>query len=672
MNDKKKITDRYNELIKLIEKYNYHYYNLDKPLIDDSTYDSLIHELVDIEKKYPDIKKDDSPSGKVGGFASKTFSEAEHDPPMLSLSNVFTIEELAEFDERCKKNLSIDTDIIYCGELKFDGLAVEAVYENGRFARGSTRGNGFVGEDVTANLATLKDLPLTLKGEHVPDFLSVRGEVFMTHVEFERLNKIKESNEEPPFANPRNASAGSLRQLNPKITAERDLRIIFYSLGKIQADRKINSQKNMFDYLYNLKLPVSDKIEYGSLKKMQEFYDYWTRNRYDLAFDIDGIVVKVDDYAHHEKLGSTSKTPKWATAWKFPAKEAITVVDSVDFQVGRTGLITPVANLRPINIGGVLVKRATLHNFNEIKRLDLKIGDSVIVKRAGDVIPKVVDIISNKRPADAKAIKPPNKCPSCGSKLEKEDIYIRCINPACEAKALETLNFFVSKNAMDIESFGPELVARLYSAGIIKSIADIFKITKDDLLRVERMGSKLADKILFSIEERKSVPLSFFLRSLGIRNIGDHLAKVIAKELRTLNRLYEISKEELSKIYEVGPEVADSVYSYFHNKESLRIIDEIINAGVVVQDEIVNVSGIDRIKNKTFVFTGTLKSLSRNEAEELVEKSGGRASGSVSKKTDFVVIGDEPGSKYKKAKELGIEILSEDEFLSMIGTLNNG
>jgi DNA ligase (NAD+) len=667
MNEKAKIIDRYNELIHLIEKYNYNYYNLDNPVVDDSSYDAVILELIDIENKYPDIKKENSPSGKVGGFASKTFSEVKHDPPMLSLSNVFSMEELIEFDERCKKNLSLETEIIYCSELKFDGLAVEAVYEGGRFVRGSTRGNGSIGEDITANLATLKGLPMNLKGDRVPDFLSVRGEVFMAHKEFDRLNKIKESNEEPPFANPRNAAAGSLRQLNPIITAERDLKIIFYSHGKIESVRKISSQKDLFDYLNDLNLPVSDKIEFGGLKKILEFYDHWSRNRYDLAFDIDGIVVKVNDFKHHDKLGSTSKTPKWATAWKFPAKEAITIVDSVDFQVGRTGIITPVANLRPINIGGVLVQRATLHNFNEVKRLGLKTGDSVIVKRAGDVIPKVVDIIPEKRPADAQEIKPPDNCPSCGSKLEKEDIYIRCNNPLCEAKILENLNFFVSKNAMDIDSFGPELVTRLYNAGIVRSIADILNLTKDDLLKVERMGNKLADKILSAIEKRKSVPLSFFLRSLGIRNVGEHLAKVIAAEVRIVSRLFDISREELSEIYEVGPEVADSVYNYFHSKETVQIINDIINSGLKVQDEAISGSVIESIKDKTFVFTGTLEKLSRKEAEDLVEKNGGRASGSVSKNTDYVVTGNSPGSKYKKAKELGIKILTEDEFIAETG-----
>jgi DNA ligase (NAD+) len=665
MKDKTKILNRYYELIKLIEKYNYNYYNLDEPLVDDSEYDSLMHELIEIEKKYPDIKAENSPSRKVGGFASETFSGAKHDPPMLSLGNVFTETELIDFDQRCKKNLNIDKDILYCGELKFDGLAVEAIYENGKFIKGSTRGNGFVGEDITANLATLKELPLSLKG-NIPAYLSARGEVFLTHSEFDRLNRLRESAGEVQFANPRNAAAGSLRQLNSEITAERELKVIFYYTGKIESDRQINNQKEMFQYLSYLKLPVSDNVVYGDIQKMMEYYNHWTQNRYNLDFDIDGIVIKVADFECRDKLGSTSKNPRWAAAWKFPAKEAITILDSVDFQVGRTGLITPVGNLHPINIGGVLVKRATLHNFNEIKRLDIKIGDSIKVKRAGDVIPKVTDVIAEKRPGDAKDIKIPANCPSCGSKLIREEIYIRCINPDCEAIKLETLKFFVSKNAMDIDAFGPELVLRLYNARIIKSISDIFRLTKDDLLKVDRMGDKLAEKILSAIEKRKTIPLSFFLRSLGIRNVGDHLAKVIAKGVRNLNKLFKISQEDLSKIFEVGPEIAESVYRFFHNKDSVKVINEIIDSGITIEDENVDDSGIDNIKNKNFVFTGSLANLSRQEAEDLVEKYGGRASGSVSKKTDFVVAGKSPGSKNKKALELGIKIITEDEFISMV------
>ncbi|MBN2039261.1 MAG: NAD-dependent DNA ligase LigA [Spirochaetes bacterium] len=667
MTEKEKVINRYRELIKLIEKYNYHYYNLDKPLVDDSKYDSIIHELIDIERKYPDIKAADSPTEKVGGFASELFSEAPHDPPMLSLGNAFIEKELIDFDERCKKKLENGYAISYFGELKFDGLAVEVIYENGRFSRGSTRGNGYTGEDISANIATIKDLPLSLNIENPPAFLSVRGEVFMTHDEFERLNIIKESIDEAPFANPRNAAAGSLRQLNAGITAERDLKIILYALGKIEGGIEISNQKQMFEYFKNIGLPVSDKTVFGSIDETKEFYNYWNQNRHTLNFDIDGVVIKVNEFGLRDSLGSTSKSPRWAIAWKFPAKTAITVLNSVDFQVGRTGIITPVANLDPINIGGVLVKRATLHNFQEIERLDIKIGDSVLVKRAGDVIPKVVETLHDKRPANAGKIVPPEKCPSCSRELSREDIYIRCINPECEAKKIEGLKFFVSKSGMDIESFGPELIIRLYNAGIIKSISDIFNLTKDDLLKVERMGDKLAEKILKSINSRKRIPLSLLLRSLGIRNTGDHVAKLVARHVKNLKNLYKITREELNRIDEVGPEIADSVFSFFNNKDSVKIIDSMIKSGLIVEEEQAVKDVAASVAGKTFVFTGTMNSFSRKEAEDMVEGMGGRASGSVSKKTDYLVAGESHGSKYDKAVQLGVTILTEDEFLSLIG-----
>ncbi len=667
MKDKKAIEERYHELIRLIEKYNHHYYNLDQPLVDDSKYDSKMTELIDIERKYPGLKVEDSPSSKVGGFASKTFSEAPHDPPMLSLGNVFTIDELNDFDARCRKNLNSTEEITYCAELKFDGLAVETIYEKGKYVKGSTRGNGLIGEDITANLATIKDIPLNLEGDNIPEYLSIRGEAFMKHGEFERLNTLREENGEPSFANPRNAAAGSLRQLNPEVTESRVLDIVFYAIGKLEGDIVISGQSEMYDYLKSLNLPVSEYIKFGGISEIEEFYNHWIENRHNLDFDIDGIVVKISNFEDRDALGFTSKAPRWATAWKFPAKEAITVLDSVDLQLGRTGIVTPVANLHPINIGGVLVKRATLHNFDEIKRLNLRIGDSVKIKRAGDVIPKVVDVMIDKRPGSTEEILPPGKCPSCSEVLDKEDIYIRCINPDCEAKRLEILKFFVSKSAMDIDSFGPELIIRLYNAGIIKTIADIFKLTREDLLKVERMGDILADKIIAAINKRKTIPLSHLLKSLGIRNVGDHIAKVIAKEVRNLDRLYDKNREDLAEIKEVGPEVADSVYKFFHDENTSKLVNDIMEAGVDIQDEIVEDSDIDAIRDKTFVFTGSLDVFSRKEAEELVERHGGRASGSVSKKTDYLVAGGSAGSKLEKAEKLGVNILTEKEFLNLVG-----
>lgn len=663
----KSINKRYTELIELLKKYNYHYYNLNKPLVDDAAYDSLMNELIDIEKKYPDIKISDSPSVQVGGFASDTFSEVTHTPPMLSLGNIFTPEDLTDFDARCRKNLKYNNPIEYCAELKFDGLAVEAIYKEGKYIQGSTRGNGISGEDITANLATIKHLPLSLEGNNIPEYLSVRGEVFMRHSEFEKLNIIRKNNDEQLFANPRNAAAGSLRQLNPSVTAERDLDIILYATGNIISVNNINNHNEMYDYLKRFKLPVSEYTISGNIHDISEYYQHWIEKRYELDFDIDGIVIKVSDFKQREILGYTSKAPRWAAAWKFPAQEAVTVVESIDLQVGRTGIITPVANLRPINIGGVLVKRATLHNFDEIKRLDLMTGDTVRIKRAGDVIPKIINIDIDKRKSDALPVAIPELCPSCSNKLIYEEIYIRCINPECLAKRLESLKYFVSKDAMDIEYFGPELIIRLYEAGIIKSAPDIFKIKKEDLLKVERMGDKLAEKIITSIEKRKSISLSHLLKSLGIRNVGEYIARVLAKAARSLDNLRAMDKEELIKIHEIGEEVAQSVFQFLHEEPGLSILNDILNSGVIINNEKINELELDQFKNKTFVFTGTLKLFTRDKAGEIVEKYGGRVSGSVSKKTDYLVAGEASGSKLTRAESLGIKILTEEDFISMTG-----
>jgi len=660
MEDVKK---RYNELIELINKYNYYYYTLDKPLVDDATYDELMQELITIEGNYPDIVRNDSPTKKVGAAIQTSFKEVRHDPPMLSLSNAMDEADMNDFHQRCVKLLGT-SNIEYCAELKYDGLAVELVYQNGIYVQGSTRGDGEVGEDVSENIATIKKVPGRLKG-NIPQYISVRGEVIMRHGEFERLNEQRRQNGEPEFANPRNAAAGSLRQLDPTVTAQRELDIVLYGIGKVEP-AIAQTQSQLYELFEALGLPAPHYYKVGSLKEAKDFYMHWMENRYTLDFDIDGVVVKVNRFDVRDTMGSTSKAPRWAIAWKFPAREAITVLKSVDYQVGRTGLITPVANLEPINIGGVLVKRATLHNFQEIKRLDIKIGDVVKVIRAGDVIPKVVEVLKDKR-QNVVAIVTPEKCPVCNFPLQHEDIYIRCVNPSCPAKEYETLCFFVSKDGMDIEYVGPELLKRLYEQKKIKSIADIYALTRDDLLQVERMGDKIVDKILDSINQRRKVSLSHFLRALGIRNVGEHIAKVIARHVRSLDKLQELSPQELMRIPEVGPGVAQSVYDFFHNKESLEIIKKMLDNGVTVHEEVVEEASENPFKGKTVVFTGTLKSMSRQEAESLIESLGGKASGSVSKKTDFVVAGEEAGSKLDKAQTLNVRILSEEEFLKMAG-----
>jgi len=660
MEDVKK---RYNELIELINKYNYYYYTLDKPLVDDATYDELMQELITIEGNYPDIVRNDSPTKTVGAAIQTSFKEVRHDPPMLSLSNAMDEADMNDFHQRCAKLLGT-TNIEYCAELKYDGLAVELVYQNGIYVQGSTRGDGEVGEDVSENIATIKKVPGRLKG-NIPEYISVRGEVIMRHGEFERLNEQRRQNGEPEFANPRNAAAGSLRQLDPVVTAQRELDIVLYGIGKMEP-LQANTQSQLYELFKALGLPAPHYYKVGSLKEVKNFYMHWMENRYTLDYDIDGVVVKINRFDVRDTMGSTSKAPRWAIAWKFPAREAITVLKSVDYQVGRTGLVTPVANLEPINIGGVLVKRATLHNFQEVKRLDIKIGDVVKVIRAGDVIPKVVEVLKDKR-QDVVEIVTPEKCPVCNFSLQHEDIYIRCVNPTCPAKEYETLCFFVSKDGMDIEYVGPELLKRLYEQKKIKTIADIYALTRDDLLQVERMGDKIVDKILDSIKQRRKVSLSHFLRALGIRNVGEHIAKVIARHVRSLDKLQELSPQELMRIPEVGPGVAQSVYDFFHNKESLEIIKKMLDNGVTVHEEVVEEVSENPFKGKTVVFTGTLKSMSRQEAESLIESLGGKASGSVSKKTDFVVAGQEAGSKLEKAQTLNVRILSEEEFLKMAG-----
>ena len=667
MKDKERLRKRYDELIALIVKYNHHYYDLSQPLVDDAAYDELLRELVGIEQKHPSLARDDSPGRRVGGTPSRAFAEVAHEPPMLSLGNIFDENELREFDKRCMKNLERDEELVYSMELKFDGLAVEIVYEKGRYARGSTRGNGEVGEDVTDNLATIKSIPLALRGGKAPEYLSVRGEVYMRHGEFERINREREEKGEQLFANPRNAAAGSLRQLDPKVTEERDLDIVLYGAGGVSGEVPITSQSGMFAYFREAGLPVSEHRGTGDIESVIGFYRRWMENRHELDFDIDGVVVKIDDFSLRDRLGVTSKAPRWATAWKFPAREAITVLLSVDCQIGRTGLVTPVANLHPINIGGVLVKRATLHNFDEVERLGIMIGDSIKVIRAGDVIPKVVQVLEDRRPFNAEHVRPPERCPSCNSVLRKEEIYIRCVNDQCEGKRLEVLKFFVSKDAMDMEFFGPELVQRLYRAGKVNSPADIFKLKAEDLLQVERMGEKIAEKILDSINKRKVISLAFLLRSLGIRNVGDHLAKVIARGAGTLERLSRMGVEELMSMNEVGPGVAESVYAFFRNPGNASMIQDMMKAGVRIAEEAPGDESRPEISGKTFVVTGTLKRYSRKEAEDLIEKAGGRASGSVSKKTDYIVAGESPGSKFERGRELGVTILTEEDFMKMVG-----
>jgi DNA ligase (NAD+) len=609
------IQKRYDELVALITEYNRRYYELDDPAVDDATYDALVRELSVLEMHHPGLNRDNSPLGRVGGAVSRAFSPVPHDPPMLSLGNAFSREDISDFDNRCRKALN-EQNIVYTAELKYDGLAVEVFYRDGVMIQGATRGDGFTGEDVTANLATIASIPLKLPGTAAPSVFTVRGEVFMRLSEFERLNGMRQESGEPPFANPRNAAAGSLRQIDPAVTAQRELDAVFYGMGSLAGGPGIAAQRQLFEYFAAMKIPGPPHWTRGTLDDVIGFYNHWLENRHALDFDIDGVVVKIDDFSLRDALGQTSKAPRWAVAWKFPAREAITLLDSVDFQVGRTGIVTPVGNLRPINIGGVVVRRATLHNFSEIDRLGVRIGDRVRVIRAGDVIPKILEVFA---PAlEGAPILPPGRCPSCDSLLHQEEIYLRCLNSGCRARVLENLKFFASKDGMDIEFFGPELIQRLHLAGKLSEPADFFRLKREDILAMERMGEKIADKILDSLAARREVSLSRLLKSLGIRNVGGHLAGVVARNMRSLSRLEQATREDLMSIHEVGPGVADSLYEFFHDERSRALVHSLIDAGLAVKDEQGVVEEVSSIAGKTFVFTGGLESMDRKQAQEMV------------------------------------------------------
>jgi len=620
-----KLKIKYNDLCNKLIEANTHYYELDNPILDDASYDKLMIELQLIEKTNSSIVRNDSPSLTVGGVVEKVFDAVEHIPPMLSLGNVFN----------------------------------EVIYKDGIYFQASTRGNGILGEDVTNNVSTIKNLPLRLKGDF-PKFLSIRGEVFMNKKDFLELNIKRKNSGEEIFANPRNAAAGSLRQLDPKKTAERPLDIVFYNYGQISDGFNIKSQSDLFEFFRQFDIPISKFLVKGDLENISSFYNEWNENRFKLDFDIDGLVIKVNDFSLRDELGETSKVPKWATAWKFPAEVAVTKLEDVHFQIGRTGLVTPVAVLSPVNIGGVVVSRATLHNFKEIEKLNVKIGDIVRVKRAGDVIPKITGVDSTTN--NGREIVVPLVCPECSAELLKEDIYIRCINSNCKGTKIEKLKFFVSKSGIDIEFFGPELVVRLFEAGIVKSISDFFNLNLEKLLLVDRMGEILANKILSSIEKRKVVTLSFFLKSLGIRNIGDHVAKILAKEIGSLENGLSVTEDELLEIHEIGPSVAKSFVDYFNDNENLKVLDELKLYNFVVKDEINNISKNSKIFGKVFVLTGTLKNYKRSEIKKIIESNGGRVSSSVSKNTDYLIAGGSVGSKFAKATKLDIEIFDEKKF----------
>lgn len=661
--NKKEAETRIKELKDILNKSGYEYYVLDNPTMSDFEYDRLMQELIKLEGEFPEFATADSPTQRVGGEVADGFAEVVHTVQMQSLADVFSKDELYEFDSRVRAALG-DESVEYVTEMKIDGLSVSLEYENGLFTRGSTRGNGFVGEDITQNLKTIPGIPLKLN-EPLP-FIEVRGEVYMPEKSFLRLNEQREASGEPVFANPRNAAAGSLRQLDSRIAAERKLDIFVFNLQRIEG-KELSSHSQSIEYLASLGFKViPERDVYTNIDDAYKEVLRIGESRGELAFDIDGAVVKVNSFAQREFLGSTSKTPKWAAAYKFPAEQKQTELLDIILQVGRTGAVTPNAVLEPVRIAGSTVSRATLHNIDNIKDKDIRIGDTVIIEKAGDIIPAVVGVVKEKRPANSVPFEMPKVCPICGEPLVREEgeAAVRCINPNCSAQQLRAVIHFVSKAAMNIDGLGASIVEQLLDKKLINDCSDIYYLNFDNVISLDGFAEKSANNLIAAISESKKSGLDRVLFGLGIRMIGSRAAQILAAHFGNIDPLMSASVDELSSIPEIGTKMAQSIVEYFKQDKSLYIIERLRAAGVDLT--YTSTQKGNNFDGKIFVLTGTLPTLKRNDAKKLIESYGGKVSGSVSKNTDFVVAGEEAGSKLDKALSLGIKVLSEAELTEML------
>jgi DNA ligase (NAD+) len=660
------IKKRVEKLREEIEYHNHLYYVLDQPEISDAQYDRLMRELEKLEEEYPKLRSPNSPTQRVGATPLEAFEIVRHTFPMLSLANAFDESEAKDFDKRVKKFLGYSAEITYVAEPKLDGLAVELVYERGQFVVGSTRGDGVNGENITQNLRTIKTIPLQLIRKEIPapERFEVRGEVIIQLKKFKELNRKREEMEEPLFANPRNAAAGSVRQLDSKITAERPLEIYCYGVGEVRG-RTFKTHSEILQTFPKWGLRTNPNIQRcQNIDEVLEYYHKMNEKRETLPYEIDGIVIKVDRLDLQTRLGEISRSPRWALAFKFQPKQETTKILDIIVQVGRTGALTPVAVMEPVKVGGVEVSRATLHNQDEIDKKDVRVGDTVVIQRAGDVIPEVVQVITSKRKGTEKKFRMPSKCPVCGAEVIKDEAIHRCNGLDCPAQLKGRIKHFASKRAMDIEGLGVKLIDQLVNKRLIKDVADIYYINKQELIELERMADKSAQNIIDAIEKSKTKPFSKFLYALGIRHVGETTAEDLACHFLRLDDFFHLSEEDLMEVEGIGPEVAASVIQFFRDKKNKESIELLKKAGVKVIEPKVKEKG--KLAGKTFLFTGTLKTFGRDEARNLVESLGGMTVSSVSKKVDFVVVGEDPGSKSDKAKELGIKILTEEEFKKMI------
>jgi len=666
-----------NEVLSRIEKlreaicyHNYRYYVLDDPEISDTQYDQLMQELISLEQKYPQLITPDSPTQRVGAPPLDKFQTVRHAIAMLSLANAFEEAEVLEFDKRVKRFLNTSEEIEYVAEPKIDGLAVEMAYEKGIFTVGSTRGDGEVGEDITQNLRTVKYIPLRLlasQTRQVPDLLEVRGEVYIDMKDFEALNREREELGEPLFANPRNAAAGSLRQLDSSITAKRPLKIFCYGLGRIQGF-SLETHWESLMAMQDWGLRVNKLVQKcHNINEVIEYYHKIAEQREGQGYEMDGIVIKVNRLDYQGRLATTTKSPRWALAYKFEPREGTTLIKEIIAQVGRTGTLTPVAVMEPIRLSGVEISRATLHNQDEIDKKDVRVGDAVVVRRAGDVIPEVVKVIAGRRSGQERRYRLPERCPVCNSEVVKDGAYHRCTGGiSCPAQLKEAIAHFASKGAMDIEGLGDKTVNLLVEKGLIDNVADLYSLKKEELLPLERMADKSAQNLLVAIEESKGANLARVIYALGIRHVGEHIAKVLAQHFASIEALKKATKDELMQVREIGPQVAESVVTFFRQEKNLQVIERLKQAGVRLAAPAAIPAKESPLAGKRVVFTGSLETLTRAQAKKLVEDSGGRAVSAVSKETDYVVVGKEPGSKYDDAKALGVKTLTEDQFLQLL------
>jgi DNA ligase (NAD+) len=668
MNSLDKVRKDIEHLRQVIRYHDWRYYVLNEPEISDKEYDDLLKKLKELEQRYPQFITPDSPTQRVSGGLLEGFPTLKHKVKMLSLDNTYSIEELKSWEDKIKRMLKIAETIDYIVELKIDGVSCSLTYDRGILTLGTTRGDGEVGEDITSNIKTIKSIPLKLRGDDFPESVEVRGEVYIEKKDFEKINKERMREGEPPFANPRNAASGSLKLLDPSLVAKRNLKCFIHSFGWAKG-WEFKTHKEFLEKIRYLGLRVNPINKWcRNLKEVINYCLLWQDKRDSLEYEVDGMVIKVNSYSLQKKLGATLKSPRWAVAYKFPAHQATTKVEEITVQVGRTGILTPVALLKPVECGGVTISRATLHNFDEVRRLDVRVGDTVLVERAGEVIPKIVKVITSKRTGKERRIVPPGKCPVCKGEVAKEkeeEVYWYCINPNCAAQLKRSLLHFVSRGAMDIEGMGESVIEELVEKGVVRSIVDIYKLKKEDFLKLPLFKEKKANNLIAAIEESRGRPLSRLLYGLGIRHVGEKAALVLAERFKDISPFLELKESDLQKIPEIGPIMASSIVKFFSSPKIRKMIEEFKKIGLNLIQRERTVTG-SRIVGKVFMFTGELAGYSRRQAQKLVEERGGKWVSSVSKNIDFVVVGKNPGSKYDKAKRMELRIINEEEFNEII------